>query len=186
MSHQSTLLPEPAPCALATGVWPESDVSPPPLPGFVVSTFSALAAEAARRCLSRCPEYSDGLEAGPESGSELGQDPAVTAVVVVSSLGDVASAAHVAKAVDSRGRVLPLLFFQSVPNSVAGYVAARWRLTGPVVSVGGADAGFAVAAQLIEDGDAERVLLVRVEQADIRGARDRAEALLLAAPEEES
>jgi len=182
--YQGTLSPELAPCTLATGAWPESeaDVPPPPLPGFVVSAFSALAAEVARRCLSQCPEYSDGLEAG----SEGGRAPAVTAVVMVSSLGDIASAAHVAQAVDSRDRVLPLLFFQSVPNSVAGYIAARWRLTGPVVSVGGLDAGFGAAAQLIEDADAERVLLIRIEQAEVTGARDRAEALLLAAPEEES
>ena len=34
-------------------------------------------------------------------------------------------------------RVGPLLFFQSVPNAVAGHVAARWGLTGPVVCLSG-------------------------------------------------
>ena len=67
------------------------------------------------------------------------------------------------------------MFFQAVPNAVAGHVAARWGLDGPVVCVGDADAGVDVAGVLIEDGDADQVLVVRVEQGP-----DRAEAVLLA------
>jgi hypothetical protein len=153
---------------LASASWPEStaDQTPPPLPGFVVSRFSPIVAEVAKRCLRRVPARS------PE---------VVTAVVVVSALGDVASAAHVAEAVDSGGRVWPLMFFQSVPNAVAGHVAARRQLTGPIVSVGDADAGIEVAALLLEDGDADEVLVAEVELAPPDGSGERGAAVLVGA-----
>jgi hypothetical protein len=154
---------------LASAAWPEStvDSEPPPVAGFVVSTFSPLVAEVADRCLRRAP-----------AGT------AVTAVVLVSALGDVASAVHVAAAVDAGTRVLPLMFFQSVPNAVAGYVAASWQLTGPVVCVGDTAGGLDVARSLIADGDADRALVVLIEQAGTEQAgTDVAAAVLVAAPE---
>ena len=163
---------------LAEARWPESpdDLVPPPLPGFVVSSFSATVAEVAGRCMSR---------RGP-SGADVDR-PLVTAVVLASALGDVASAVHVAEAVDAGRRIGPLLFFQSVPNSVAGHVAARWQLTGPIVSVGSLETGLDVAALMVEDGDADEVLLIRIEQdsatavllsdlSDLHDLSDRAEA----------
>ncbi|WP_225848895.1 hypothetical protein [Streptomyces sp. HPF1205] len=160
--------------AVCAAAWPESDADrvPPPIAGFVVSSFSPLAAETARRCLERRPVPLPGAAA----------DSAVTAVVVVSALGDLAGAVHVAEVTDSGGRPGPLLFFQAVPNAVAGHVAARWGLTGPVVCVGDTGAGLEVAALLIEDGDADEALLVRVDQAATAAGRDRAAAVLLRAP----
>jgi len=151
----------------ATAAWPESTVddAPPALPGFVVSSFSPLVAEAAERCLRK------------RYGAPPGDS--ATAVILVSPLGDVTSAVHVAHAVDSGGRVGPLLFFQSVPNAVAGYIAARWGLTGPVVCVASAEAGMDVATALIEDGDAEEALVVLAEQAGTAGERDSASAVLV-------
>lgn len=99
-----------------------------------------------------------------------------TGVVVVSAFGDLAGAVHVAGVVDGGGRPGPLMFFQAVPNAVAGHVAARWGLEGPVVCVAGG--GIEVAGLLIEDGDAEEVLVVRVEQGS---DGDRAEAVLVGA-----
>ena len=141
-----------------------------PLPGFVISSFSPLAAAAAERCLA----------------VRHGEPPAVdgvgarTAVVVVSASGDAEMAAHVAHAVDDGARIGPLLFFQAVPNSVAGHVAARWGLRGPVVCLsptGDPKAeGLAHARLLIDDGDADEVLVVLVEQ---DGAADSAHALLV-------
>ncbi|ROR35709.1 beta-ketoacyl synthase chain length factor [Kitasatospora cineracea] len=158
---------------LAAGRWPRSaaDLEPPVLPGFVASSFSPLAAEAARRCLDA---HQGGVPA------EL----PVTAVVVASELGDLAGAVQVAEAVDGGARLGPLLFFQAVPNAVAGHLAARRGLTGPVVCVGGAGAGLEVAELLLADGDAELVLLVLVEQAAAGpdGGSDRAAAVLLAPP----
>ncbi|NUS13164.1 MAG: hypothetical protein HOY69_17480 [Streptomyces sp.] len=154
---------------LAAAAWPEGadDLVPPPLPGFVASSFSPLAAEAARRCLTR-------RAGGPVAG---------TAVVVVSALGDLSGAVRVAEAVDGGGGLSPLMFFQAVPNAVAGHVAARWGLAGPVVSVADGAAGVEVAALLVEDGDADEVLLIRVDQAATAGARDGAEAVLLSGGE---
>jgi hypothetical protein len=154
---------------IADAAWPESDADrePPPLAGFVASSFSPLAAETARRCLERRPV--------PDADT----GPVTTAVIMVSALGDLAGAVHVAEAVDSGGRLGPLLFFQAVPNAVAGHVAARWRLTGPVVCVGDTRSGLDVAALLLEDGDADEALLIRVDQAATAAARDHAVAVLL-------
>ena len=101
---------------------------------------------------------------------------------MVTDLGDVTSAIRVAAAVDAGGRVSPLLFFQSVPNAVAGYLAVRWHLTGPVVCVSGIRAGLDVAALLIEDADADEALVVCVDLAVTNGDRDRAAAILVTGP----
>lgn len=163
---------------LARAGWPEAagDREPPPLAGFVASTFSPLVAEVADRCLSR--HY------GPAP-----VDPAVggrTAVVIVSVAGDVETGAAVAEAVDGGHRMPPLLFFQSVPNAVAGRVASRWGLAGPVVCIsppgdgaGGEAAAIGYATELIHDGDADSALLLLVEQGGSDGGADRATALLV-------
>jgi hypothetical protein len=150
--------------------WPETgaDGEAPALAGFIESTFSPLIAEVAERALRRRDQ--------PRAAS------AVTAIVIVTNLGDVTSAIRVATAVDAGRRVSPLLFFQSVPNAVAGYIAARWQLTGPVVCVSGTSAGMDVAALLIDDGDAEDVLIVRHDLAVTDGGEsDRAAAVVVTA-----
>ncbi len=153
--------------------WPETDDGDEvrPLAGFIVSAFSPLLAEVADRVLRR--------RGGPEAPAR------VTAVVMVTALGDVTSATRVAETVDVGQRISPLLFFQSVPNAVAGYLAARWNLTGPVVCVGGIGAGLDVAAQLIDDADADEALVVRVDVAVTGDDRDQAAAILVtgAAPD---
>jgi hypothetical protein len=151
----------------ASACWPETDTDADvkPLAGFIESTFSPLLAQTADRVLSRRPE-------------PAGQDR-VTAIVMVTALGDVSSATHVARAVDLGQRVGPLLFFQSVPNAVAGYLAARWRLTGPIVCVSGLGAGLDIAAALIEDADADEALVVWVDLGVTDDDRDRAAAILV-------
>jgi hypothetical protein len=154
----------------AAASWPETgaDREAPALAGFIESSFSPLLAEAAARALRRRAQP-------PGPGT-------VTAIVMVTALGDVTSAVRVAAAVDAGKRVSPLLFFQSVPNAVAGYLAVRWHLTGPVVCVSGTRAGMDVAALLIEDADADEVLVVRVDLAVTEGDRDCAAAILLTGP----
>jgi hypothetical protein len=158
---------------LSCARWPRSDADTlPPLPGFVGSSFSPLVAEAAERCLRA-------HHGAPPV------DPAVglrTAVIVASAGGDVASAVRVARAVDGGARVGPLLFFQSVPNAVAGHVAARWGLAGPVVCLASPGDGLAAAALLFDDGDADEALVVFAEQATAGTDRDSALALLVRAP----
>lgn len=143
---------------LARATWPAGE-TPKPLPGFVVSSFSPLVAEVARRCLRA-------RHGSPPAAEDIGAD---TALVLVTASGDARSAAHVAHAVDTGARIGPLLFFQSVPNSVAGLLATEWGLGGPVVCLcptGDPRAdGLAQAQLLIEDGDAAEVLVVWVEQA---------------------
>ena len=174
---------------LARAQWPQSprDVEPPKLAGFVASTFSPLLAEVADRCLRR-------------HHGDAPVDPAVgerTAVVIVSVAGDVETGAAVAAAVDGGQRMPPLLFFQSVPNAVAGRVAARWGLAGPVVCVSppgdGTDpqadlehAAVGYAEELIGDGDVDDVLLLLVEQGRSDGGRDRATALLVTRSDEQT
>ena len=154
----------------SSGCWPETEADGEitALAGFIDSQFSPLLAEAAARALRRRPE--------PEEAG------LVTAVVMVTALGDVTSAARVAAAVDSGRRVPPLHFFQSVPNAVAGYLAARWQLTGPVVCVSEISAGLDVAALLIEDADADEALVVRVELTVSAAQGDHAAAIVVRGP----
>jgi hypothetical protein len=155
---------------LAEARWPESELDDraPSLPGFIVSTFSPIAAETAARCLSRRPDSPMTATGAP-----------VTAVLITTARGDRESASHVARTVADGGPLGPLLFFQSVPNAVAGHIAARWQLTGPVVCLADPISALDAAALLIEDGDADEVLLLRVEQSP--GGHDQAHAVLLAA-----
>ncbi|MGW5673336.1 beta-ketoacyl synthase chain length factor [Micromonospora sp. NPDC003776] len=156
---------------VAEGRWPEAgDGAPPGVPGFVHSDFAPVVVAAADRCLSR--HYGEGpLPAGNR-----------TAVVLVSASGDRASARHVRAAVAAGGRIGPLFFFQSVPNSVAGHVAARWGLDGPVVCLSPTGEpraeGTAEAELLLYDGDADQALLVLIEQAS-DGTPSTAVAVLL-------
>ncbi|WP_405108297.1 hypothetical protein [Micromonospora sp. NBC_01405] len=145
---------------LAQARWPEpGDGAPPTLPGFVHSTFSPVVAAVAERCLTR----RHGERPAPEPVG------ARTAVVLVSAAGDRASADHVHATVAQGGRPGPLFFYQSVPNSVAGHIAARWGLGGPVVCVAPTGdplaEGTAEAELLRYDGDADETLLIMIEQA---------------------
>lgn len=159
---------------LARAEWPASpeDVLPP-VPGFIVSSFSPLVIEVARRCLSL---YFGTAPADPARGER-------TAVVLASSTGDIATAVAIATAVDEGRRVQPLLFFQSNPNASVGYLTARWGLAGPVVcTVPGGDAmsdARHCATLLIEGGDADAVLIILADQARDPTQHDHGVALLI-------
>jgi hypothetical protein len=154
----------------ASASWPETgdDGEVTPLAGFIESSFSPLIAQVAVRALER-------RERPPPDRATA----TATAIVIVTALGDVTSAARVAAAVDRGERVFPLLFFQSVPNAIAGYLAARWHLTGPVVCVSATSAGLDIAALLIADADADDALVVRVDLAGTSGDSGRAAAILV-------
>ncbi|WP_432882170.1 beta-ketoacyl synthase chain length factor [Kribbella sp. CA-245084] len=124
---------------LAEGRWDGGEL--PGVPGFVGSAFNPMVVAAAERCLA-----------------QVDTEP-LTGIVLVSE-GDRAGAEHVRQAVAEGKRIGPLYFFQSVPNSIAGWIAAKWELRGPVVCVtnGGPDE----AELLLADGDAEQVLIVQV------------------------
>lgn len=145
------------PGVLARARWPEAgdDGPAPGVPGFVSSQFAPVVVAVAERCLRR--RYGTAGPVGVRTG-----------IVLVSASGDRVSAEHVRATVEDGGRIGPLFFFQSVPNSVAGHVAARWGLRGPVVCLSPtgepyAD-GVAEADLLRDDGDADEVLLILIEQ----------------------
>jgi hypothetical protein len=149
-----------APLVLATASWPQGPGDElRAIAGFITSSFSPLVAELAERCLSA---YFGPPPAPPGLGGR-------TAVLVTSSTGDLGTAAAVAAAVEAGRRVPPLLFYQSNPNAVVGYVAARWGLTGPVVCTMPAADPIADAYQgaqlLLADGDADAVLVILANQA---------------------
>ena len=152
---------------LAQARWAPGSVDEelPQIAGFVESAFSPLVAAVADLCLS-------GFYGSPPARPAEGER---TAIVVTSATGDLPTAAAVAAAVQAGRRVPPLLFYQSNPNAVAGYIAARWGLSGPVVCTipGRSEPGTAthassralaeartVADVLIGDGDADAALVV--------------------------
>ena len=162
------------PVILASASWPLSPADQlPAIPGFVTSSFSPLVAELADRCLQ---SY---FGARPASQALGGR----TAVLLASTSGDIATAAAVAAAVEAGRRVPPLLFFQSNPNAVAGYVAARWGLAGPVVCTMPAADTLADAHRsallLLADGDADAVLLIVAEQVQAGDGGDHGLAQLI-------
>jgi hypothetical protein len=155
---------------LSSASWPEEDDGEvTPLAGFIDSNFSPLVAEVAGRALRN------------RAGGLTQPQPAAgfTAIVLVTALGDITSATRVAAVVDAGTRVPPLQFFQCVPNAVAGYLASRWHLAGPVACVSGTSAGLDMAALLIDDGDADDVLVVRADLAVNAGQRDSGAAILV-------
>jgi beta-ketoacyl synthase-like protein len=163
----------PGPAVLARGEWPAGPADElPAIAGFVQSSFSPLVAEAARRCLT----------------ARYGAPPATTGhtgVVLASVTGDTATADAVAAALAAGRRVPPLLFFQSNPNAVVGYVTGLWGLFGPVVCLSPArdadpDAdALDAAALLLDDGAADEVLVVTADLARRRDERDHAVAVLV-------
>jgi 3-oxoacyl-(acyl-carrier-protein) synthase len=162
---------------LARGQWPDSPGDKlPGLPGFIVSSFSPLAAAAADRCLA----------AFFGSAPAAGERAARTGVVLASATGDIATAAAVAAAVDAGRRVPPMLFYHSNPNAVVGFITARWGLAGPVVCtcpVGDVQAdALRSAALLADEGDADAVLVIAVHQAHPGDPGDRSQAVLLGPP----
>lgn len=169
------LLPPDGLAVLARASWPDgTDAELPAIAGFIASAFSPLAAVLAEQCLS---SYFGARPADAERGER-------TAIVLASSTGDIGTAAAIARAVDQRRRVPPLLFFQSNPGAVVGYISARWGLSGPAACINPtgdplADA-IATAALLIEDGDAAAALIIVAEA----GRRDQpyGAALLIGPP----
>ena len=158
---------------LAAASWPASRPAGelPAIAGFIVSPFSPLAAALAEECLA-------GHLGDPPADQALGER---TAIVLASATGDLATAAAVASAVDAGTRVPPLLFFQSNPNAVAGHVAARWGLAGPVVCTrpaGDPLADALASAELLIEDDAADAVLVIVANAYRDGTADGLALLL--------
>lgn len=171
-------VPPAGPAVAAEAHWSEASDGPPPrIAGFVVSAFSPLVAAVADRCLAAA------------HGSRTAGDPrrlARTGLVLASAGGDRDTAQAVARAIADGVRVPPLLFFQSNPNAVAGHIAARWGLRGPIGCLRTAAAGDALADAcaaadlLLLAGEADEVLAVAAEAG--AGTPGEARARLLVPP----
>jgi hypothetical protein len=164
----------PGHAVLARAQWPSAPGDTlPAIPGFVTSTFSPLVVEVAQRCLRG---FFGAAPADPARGERTG-------VVLASATGDLTTAAAVAQAVGQERRVPPMLFYQSTPNAVVGYLTARWGLCGPVVCtvpLGDAMADARACADLlIGSGDADAVLVIVADQARSGQESDHAAALLI-------
>lgn len=180
---------------LAEAVWPGPGDGelPPPLSGFVVSAFSPMASAAADRCLEQVYGPLDtATPAQPDTGGGGGVRPgpgrraARTAIVLGTRGGDLETHTATAVAVDAGKSAAPLLFFQSVPNAVVGYVAKRWELTGPVICFSPDDAtgdplgeALDVTRSLVAGADVDEALVLLVEQAGPDGGPGSARALLV-------
>lgn len=138
--------------AAAPGSRPEP-WRPPVVPGFIESEFNPMVRLAVEQSLA-------------------GQDPRAvlaTGVVLGSVCGD-STTADVASRNLLRGRVRnPLLFYQSIPNSILGYVSRELGLTGPLACVAGAAALHADLLEMadlwLERPDVRQVVVVDVELA---------------------
>jgi len=124
----------------------------PPVPGFIESRFNPLVYAVVKRTLAQCA-------------------PAVrekTAIALGSLLGD-ATTADVASQNVVKGNVHnPLLFYQSVPTSILGYLARELGIKGPLPCISSRSLTFdllEIADILLEDDDVEQVLVVGVELA---------------------
>jgi len=142
----------------AAGLPGAAEVPLPPLSGFVTSRFNPLVAEVVRRCL-----------AGHDVAGER------TTMLLGSVVGDATTADVAARALARGNAHNPLLFFQSVPSSVLGALARDYGITGPVTCLSARErlAGLLLdaAALLLADPGIDRVLLVGVELAQRRRAR---------------
>lgn len=160
------------PVLLSRADWhAESGPELPGIAGFILSSFSPLAAYLAERCLRG---FFGAPPVDPGRGTRI-------ALVLASASGDIGTASAIAGALDAGRRMPPLLFYQSNPNAVAGHIAARWGLAGPVLATIVAGDALAdateCATRLIEDGEADAALVIVANQE--RDGRDHGSAALL-------
>ncbi|MFI9580567.1 hypothetical protein ACIHCQ_01670 [Streptomyces sp. NPDC052236] len=138
------------------GTGRSGDIPLPRLSGFVESSFSPLAYEVSRQCLTERP-----------GDDPDGSDGSRTAVALASLMGDTTTADLASRRMVS-GRVHnPLLFMQATANSVLGYVSREFGITGQMFSLSTLDDPvtelLAMAELLLEDPGLDRVLVLGVE-----------------------
>lgn len=136
------------------GTGQSGDIPLPRLSGFVESSFSPLAYEVSRQCLTERPG-----------------DGSRTAVALASLMGDTTTADLASRRMVS-GRVHnPLLFMQATANSVLGYMSREFGITGQMFSLSTLDNPvtelLAMAELLLEDPGLDRVLVLGVELTEI-------------------
>lgn len=122
-----------------------------PVPRFVESDFNPLISFAVRGALA-----------------VAGEPPAAdTAMVLVSAFGDTQTADAASRLLAAGRPLNPLLFYQSIPNSILGYLGAEFAMTGPIVCFAAGrrllSEGLAVAEPLLAENAARQVLLIGID-----------------------
>jgi hypothetical protein len=133
--------------------YPDPPVPAPPLepvPKFVESSFNPLISFAVRGALS-----------------VTGEPPAAdTGMVLASSFGDTVTADTASRRLAAGRPVNPLLFYQSIPNSILGHLGCELAMTGPIICFSAASRllseGLAVAESVLAEG-AGQVLLIGID-----------------------
>jgi hypothetical protein len=91
-------------------------------------------------------------------------EPEPTGIVLVSLHGDTTTADLASRGLLQGKRRNPLLFYQSVPSSILGYVSAKYGITGPMITVsagdGALDEGLRLASFML--ASVRSVLLLSV------------------------
>ncbi|WP_128657358.1 beta-ketoacyl synthase chain length factor, partial [Paenibacillus sp. 598K] len=134
---------------------------PAQVPGFIESAFPPLVYQMIRSHM--------------DSGNV--RDPARLAIVLASALGDTGTSDRASRNLLAGQVHNPLLFYQSVPNSILGYAARQYGLTGLMTTLAHAGDGLSALLEMAmlysELPDVEQVLVIGVE---LRS--DRADELL--------
>lgn len=131
--------------------------APPGVPGFIESRFNPLVRQAVDLC------WSDAKPAGPDQFADR------TGVLMLTSFGDATTTDLASKRL-LEGRVRnPLLFYQSVPTSILGFITRELGITGPLTCLsvhdGNTRDAFEMAGLMLTDGTVDQLLLIGVELA---------------------
>jgi hypothetical protein len=124
---------------------------PEPVPKFVESNFSPLISFAVRGALS-----------------VVGEPPAAdTGMVLTSSFGDTETADTASRRLAAGRPVNPMLFYQSIPNSILGYLGCEFAMTGPIICFSAdrrlLSEGLAVAESILAEDAAGQVLVIGID-----------------------
>ncbi|MFI0878125.1 ketosynthase [Streptomyces parvus] len=131
--------------------------APPSVPGFVESRFSPLVRQAVDLC------WADAKPAGPDRFADR------TGMLMLTAFGD-STTTDLASRRLVEGRVRnPLLFYQSVPTSILGFITRELGITGPLTCLsvhdGGTRESFETAGLMLADDAVDQLLLIGVELA---------------------
>ncbi len=134
---------------------PVGEDGPPAVPGFIESRFNPLVRAAVDRCLA------DAAPAGPARFADR------TAVLLVTLFGDATTTDLAGQRLQEGRAHNPLLFYQSVPTSILGYVSREHGLRGALtclsVDAASMPEAFETAELMLADEEVDQLLLVGVE-----------------------
>jgi hypothetical protein len=129
----------------------------PQVPGFAISRFGPLVHAVAAACLGPAGTAAD----------HVGSYGASTGIVLATMYGDAVTADTQTQWTIAGKLTNPLLFFQSVPTSILGYLTRRYSIRGPLTCISAvldpAGEALRVADTLLDDPDLYQVLIIGVE-----------------------